>query len=125
VSDLRNPTKVSDFMQDGDFADLLNAASRVTLDERDMQFLSVLSEKFRTHRGRAFVTKKQVDWLTSLANRGGSSRGRPVTWEQGAGKAERPMYAPPPPRQSELEEAGEKFIQATAQFVYALMRAVL
>jgi hypothetical protein len=124
VSDLRNPTKVSDFMQDGDFADLLNAASRVTLDERDMQFLSVLSEKFRTHRGRAFVSKKQVDWLTSLANRGGSSRGRPATWEQGA-KAERPMYAPPPQRQSELEEAGEKFIQATAQFVYALMRAVL
>ncbi len=127
MSDLRNATKVSDFMQDGDFADLLNAASRVTLDERDIQFLSVLSEKFRTHRGRAFVSKKQVDWLNSLANRGGSSRGRPspVTWEQGAAKAERPMYAPPPQRQSELEEAGEKFIQATAQFVYALMRAVL
>lgn len=124
MSNVGNPTKVSDFMQDGEFADLLNAASSSPLEERDLQFLSVVSEKFRVHRGRAYISKKQVDWLTSLANRGGTSRGRPVTWEQGA-KAERPMYAPPPQRQSELEEAGEKFIQATAQFVYALMRAVL
>ena len=124
MSNVGNPTKVSDFMQDGEFADLLNAASSSHLEERDLQFLSVVSEKFRVHRGRAYVSKKQIDWLTSLANkRGKPARSKPVTWQ--TGMAERPMYAPPPPpRPSELEEAAERFIQATAQFVYAVVRAV-
>lgn len=120
---MSDPTKVSDFMQESDFADLLNKASRATLSEREIQTMSILTEKFRIHRSRAFVTKHQIDLLTSLANRGVGGRSRPVTWESTVGKSERPMYAPP--RQTELEEAGEKFIQATAQFVYALMRAVL
>ena len=123
MSNVGNPTKVSDFMQDGEFADLLNAASSSPLEDDDLQFLSVVSEKFRVHRGRAYISKKQVDWLTALANKRGKQRQVPVTWQTGV--AERPMYAPPPPpRPSELEEAAERFIQATAQFVYAVVRAV-
>lgn len=120
MSDTRTPTKVIDFMGEEDFADLLNTASKATLEMHDIQRMSIISEKFRVHRGRAFITKNQIDWLTMFANR--IAKTRPVTWQNGAARAERPMYAPPKP--SELEEAAEKFITATAQFVYAVVRAV-